>query len=241
MASTQHAVRLVAAAAVLLAACSGAETAPAATDAPTSEAAPTSAAPAPDVSRLPAGDYTLDPSHASLTFKVNHLGFSRCTAQFRTFTADLRLDPANPEKASVRAAIDLKSLSLPNPPAGFVEELLGDQWLGMATTPQMIFESTSVTLTGPATEDVVGNLTLKGVTRPVTLHAAFNGGYDGHPMDPHARIGFSAHGVLRRSDFGVSLGIPAPGSTMGVFDEVAFEIEAEFTGPAWQVPATSAQ
>jgi len=55
--------------------------------------------------------------------------------------------------------------------------------------------STSVTRTGPATADIVGNLTLKGVTKPVTLHATFNGGYAGHPMDPNARIG-SANGTL---------------------------------------------
>jgi len=240
MKSRSHAARSLAASAVLLAACSGAETAPAATEAPAPEVA-AAPAPAPDVSKLPAGDYTLDPAHASLTFKVNHLGFSHYTAQFRTFTADLKLDPANPETASVKATIDLKSLSLPNPPTGFVDTLLGDDWLGVATTPQLIFESTSVTKTGPATADIAGNLTLKGVTKPVTLHATFNGGYEGHPMDPHARIGFSAHGVLKRSDFGVSLGIPAPGSTMGVFDDVTFEIETEFSGPALQVLPAPAQ
>lgn len=203
--------------------------------APPSAPEPPAAAPAPaapDVSKLPAGDYAIDPSHSSLTFKVNHLGFSNYTAQFRAFTAALKLDPANPETASVRAEIDLASLSLPTPPAGFVEELLGEQWLGAATTPKLTFDSTSVTKTGPATADIAGNLTMKGVTKPVTLQATFNGGYEGHPQDPHARIGFSAKGVLKRSDFGISLGIPAPGSTMGVFDDVAFEIETEFTGPA---------
>lgn len=222
--------------AVLLAACSGGETIPAA---PAREAEVVTPA-APDVSKLPAGDYTIDPSHSTLTFKVNHLGFSNYTAQFRTFTAALKLDPANPEAASVRAEIDLASLSLPTPPAGFVEELLGEQWLGAATTPKLMFESTSVTKTGPATADIVGNLTMKGVTKPVTLQATFNGGYEGHPMDPHARIGFSARGVLKRSDFGISLGIPAPGSTMGVFDDVSFEIETEFTGPALAIPAAPA-
>jgi len=52
-------------------------------------------------------------------------------------------------------------------------------------------------------------------------------------MDPHARIGFSAHGTLKRSDFGIAFGIPQPGSTMGVSDAVEFSIEAEFSGPAW--------
>jgi len=212
--------------------CSPGEPAPAAT-APEAAPAEIAAAPAaPDVSKLPAGAYKLDPSHATLVFKVNHLGFSNYTAQFRTFTADMTLDPAQPETAKLTATVELNSLAIPAPPAGFIDELLSDTWLGASITPQMKFESTSITRTGPATADIVGNLTLKGATKPVTLHATFNGGYEGHPMDPAARIGFSAHGTLKRSDFGIDIGIPAPGSTMGVFDEVTIDIETEFTGPA---------
>jgi hypothetical protein len=76
------------------------------------------------------------------------------------------------------------------------------------------------------------------VTKPVTLHATFSGGYEGHPMDPAARVGFWAHGTLKRSSFGIGIGIPAPGSTMGVFDGVTIDIETEFTGPAL-APASS--
>lgn len=60
-------------------------------------------------------------------------------------------------------------------------------------------------------------------------------------MDPHARTGFSAHGVLKRSEFGIVYGIPAPGSTMGVGDEVSFTIEAEFSEPAWTPPPSAQQ
>ncbi len=215
-----------------LSSCSPGEPATAAT-APEAAPAEIAAAPAaPDVSKLPAGAYKLDPSHATLVFKVNHLGFSNYTAQFRTFAADMTLDPAQPETAKLTATVELNSLAIPAPPAGFIDELLSDTWLGASITPQMKFESTSITRTGPATADIVGDLTLKGATKPVTLHATFNGGYEGHPMDPAARIGFSAHGTLKRSDFGIDIGIPAPGSTMGVFDEVTIDIETEFTGPA---------
>ncbi|MEZ6028822.1 MAG: YceI family protein [Hyphomonadaceae bacterium] len=186
---------------------------------------------APDVSKLPAGAYKLDPSHASVTFRVNHLGFSFYTGSFRKFDAELQLDPANPETATVSATINLSSLSVPTPPDGFVADLLGENWLGANITPQATFQSTSVEQTGPATADIHGDFTLKGVTKPVTFKATFNGGYEGHPQDPNARIGFSANGVIKRSDFGITLGIPGPGSTMGVFDEVAFDIEVEFTGP----------
>jgi polyisoprenoid-binding protein YceI len=74
------------------------------------------------------------------------------------------------------------------------------------------------------------------VTRPVSLDAKFNGGYAGHPMDPHARIGFSARGSLKRSEFGIAFGVPAPGSQFGVGDDVEIIIEAEFSGPAWTPP-----
>jgi polyisoprenoid-binding protein YceI len=208
-------------------------------------AAPTATTPAPvpveasvapataalDVSKLPAGAYKLDPLHASLVFHANHLGFSNYTGQFRNFTADMTLDPSQPEKTTLIATIDLKSLDLPTSPADFIAELLSDKFLDASITPQLKFESTSVTLTGPATADILGNFTMRGITKPVTLHATFNGGYDGHPMDPAARVGFSAHGVLKRSEFGIDYGIPSPGTTMGVSDEVTFEIEAEFNGP----------
>ena len=179
----------------------------------------------------PAGEYRVDASHADLAFRVNHIGFSMYTARFERWDATLQFDPANPEAMSVTATIDVRSLALPAPPAGFIEEMLGPQWFNAAQHPEMIFRSTLVERTGPNTARVTGDLTLHGITKPVTLEARFNGGYAGHPMDPHGRIGFSAHGILKRSEFGIAYGVPAEGSTMGVFDEVEIVIETEFTGP----------
>jgi polyisoprenoid-binding protein YceI len=59
-------------------------------------------------------------------------------------------------------------------------------------------------------------------------------------VDPHARIGFSAHGEFKRSDFGIGFGIPAPGSSFGVGDLISFSIETEFTGPALEAAAAPA-
>lgn len=119
--------------------------------APAAPAAEAPAAVAPDVPKLPAGDYKLDRRHASVTFKVNHLGFAFYTGQFETFDAILQLDPANPETTKVTATIDMSSLSIPNPLDGFVAELLGENRLGANITPQAMFTSTSVKQTGPAT------------------------------------------------------------------------------------------
>jgi polyisoprenoid-binding protein YceI len=179
----------------------------------------------------PAGTYTLDPSHADLSFRLSHLGFSMYTARFATFNAKLGFDPAKPAKNSVTATIDARSLTLPTPPAGFKATLLGPQWLDVAKYPTIVFRSTKVEPTGPVSARITGELTLHGVTKPVKLDASYNGGWAGIDMDPHARIGFSATGNFRRSDFGISLGVPAPGTNMGVGDEIQIAIEAEFSGP----------
>jgi len=191
------------------------------------------AAKAPAAQALPAGDYTLDKPHASLTFSVSHMGFSHYTARFTSFDAHMTLDPAHPEKAQLTATVDPLSLELNAPPAGFHDELEGKDWLDARLTPQWTFKSTKIVRTGPKTARLTGDFTMHGVTRPVTFDVTFNGGYPGLAgMDPHARIGFSAHGVLKRSDFGVKYGIPAPGSNLGVSDEVNIALECEFTGPA---------
>ena len=201
----------------------------------TSPAAPVCAHAAPKTAAaaLPAGEYSLDKPHASLTFSVSHMGFSHYTARFTSFDAHMTLDPAHPEKAQLTATIDPLSLELNAPPAGFHDELVGKDWLDAKLTPQWTFKSTKIVKTGPKTAKLTGDFTMHGVTRPVTFDVTFNGGYPGLAgMDPHARIGFSAHGVLKRSDFGVKAGIPAPGTNLGVSDAVDIVIECEFTGPA---------
>ncbi len=188
---------------------------------------------------VPSGDYTLDKSHASLIFRVDHIGFSNYTAQFMDFDAQLKLDAGNPAASSVTATIDPASLMINTPPEGFLNTLLGAKWLDAAAFPQMTFRSTKVEMTGAKTARVTGDLALRGVTKPVTLDVTFNGGYPGHPFDPHARVGFSATGTLKRTDFGVSEGVPPPGSTMGVSDAVEIIIEAEFNGPPLKTTATT--
>lgn len=214
----------------LAAACSPAEEQNKAAETKTEAAAPAQAI-VPVKTEAPAGAYVLDKAHASLIFRVNHIGFSNYTANFSNFDAQLQFDPANPEKSSVTATIDPRSLVLNAPPGGFLDELLGPKWLDAAGHPQMMFRSTKVELTGANTARITGDFTMKGVTLPVTLEATFNGGWAGHAYEPRARIGFSARGSLARAAFGVKEGVPPPGSTMGVSDNLDLVIEAEFSGP----------
>ena len=184
---------------------------------------------------VPAGTYQLDRAHASLIFRVSHLGFSRYTARFTRFDAELQLDPADPAAATVTATIDPSSIEAdnPDPTYDFNAQLRGEAWLDAASFPQMTFSSTEVELTGPDSARITGDLELHGITRAVTLEATFNGGYASHPLDPFgARIGFSARGALMRSDFGLVEGVPPPGSDFGVGDAVEILIEAEFTREA---------
>lgn len=191
-------------------------------------------APAASTAAVPAGSYTLDKMHASLIFRISHLGFSNYTARFKHFDAQLKFDPENLAASKLVVTVDANSLEtdFPNPAlVDFNAQLKGDEWLNVARFPEIVFESRAIDVTGRNTMRVNGILTLHGVKRPITLETTFNGGYAGHPMDPNARIGFSAHGTLKRSEFGITYGIPAPGTTMGVGDDVNVVIEVEFTGP----------
>lgn len=199
-----------------------------------SAADPTKFVPAP----APAGSYTDDKAHSSLVLRVNHLGFSHFTARFTHFDIQLQLDPAHLSDAHVTARIDPDSLSSDNAPAGFLDMLRGPQWLDTAHFPELTYRSTHVEVTGPNALRIQGELTLHGVTRPVVLNGTFNGGYAGHPMDPHARVGFSAHGSFKRSEFGVSLGVPPPGTQFGVGDEIDVIIETELSGPPYRGSAS---
>ncbi len=215
-----------------LAACSPKQEAAKEPAAPASQPAPAAAAETP--LEAPAGAYKMDPAHTSILFRVEHLGFSNYTARFKRATGQLQFDPDNLAASSVNVVIEAKSLETDFPDAAnydFNAELLGEGWLNGAKYPEITFRSLSVEPTGARTMRINGELSLRGVTRPMVLEARVNGGYRGHPMDPNARVGFSATGVLKRSDFGISAGIPAPGTKMGVSDEVNVIVETEFSGP----------
>lgn len=194
--------------------------------------------PMPPVTAPPAGQYQLDKSHASLQLRVSHLGFSTYTTRFSRFDAELSFDPSNIPASKVVTTIDASSLEMDAAPAFCLDIVKGPQMLDTAKFPKIIFRSEKVRMTGAKSMEITGTLELHGVTRPAVLAGTFNGGYAGMPkMDPHARVGFSAHGSFKRSDFGITFGVPAPGTTMGVGDLIDISIEAEFTGPPLATPA----
>jgi polyisoprenoid-binding protein YceI len=185
----------------------------------------------------PAGAYKLDKAHASLVLRVSHLGFSTYTTRFSRFDSEMTFDPKNLSSSKVVTTIDATSFEMDAAPQMCVDIVKGPQMLDTRKFPQIVFKSEEVRMTGAKSMEIAGTLTLHGVTRPLVLLATYNGGYAGMPnMDPQARVGFSAHGSFTRSDFGISFGVPAPGTTVGVGDVIDFSIEAEFTGPALATP-----
>jgi polyisoprenoid-binding protein YceI len=191
--------------------------------------------PAASTAPVPAGAYTVDKAHTSLIFRVSHLGFSTWTGRFTRLDANLQFDPRNIGGSRVNVTIDPRSIEADNAPSGFLQTLAGKGWLDADRFPEMNFRTKSVEVTGAGTFRVNGELTLHGVTRPLVLNARYNGGYAGHTYEPNARVGFSAQGTFKRSDFGVSYGVPAAGTTFGISDDVAVTLESEFTGPPLRV------
>ncbi len=168
---------------------------------------------------LKAGAYSLDQKHAAITFKVNHLGYSRYVGRFEKFDATLDFDAADAGAAHVEATIAIASLDIANDE--FATTLTGPGWFDAAAFPQAVFKSTLIEKTGETTGRMTGDLTLKGKTRAVTLDVAFNGGAHDLLRGGYV-VGFSATGSFSRKMFGVDRfdGI--------VGDDVAIEIEAEF-------------
>lgn len=164
-------------------------------------------------------NWKLDTTHAHILYSVNHLGFSVNHGAFREFDAKLQIDQAKPETAKLEVTV--KTASIDSFDKARDEHLRKAEFLDTDKFPEMKFVSTKVKRTGPKTADITGDLTLRGVTKPIVLKAVLNQAGD-NPLSKKPALGFSATGSLKRSDFGVSAFVPA------VADEVQITIDAEF-------------
>lgn len=167
-----------------------------------------------------AGDsYTIDPFHTFPNFTIDHSGYSTIHGRFGKTSGKLTVDESK-HTGSVDVVIDASSVD-----TGFVkrdDHLRSPDFLNAAEFPEITYKSTKVTIHGDVSEDptatVEGNLTISGVTKPVTLnvtrmHCAIN------PMDPKKeqyRCGFDAQAKIKRSDFGVKFALPAIGDEMNL-------------------------
>lgn len=172
-----------------------------------------------DPAQIPAGTYTVDPGHTQAVFTVNHFGFSQYTGIFSDVSGTLELQPAKPAESRLKVTIPVKSLYTPS--QHMLDSLKSDKFLDVAQFPEMTFTSTKVTPEGKDKAKVAGDLTLHGVTKPVTLEVTLVGA-GANPMNKKQTVGFEAKGTIKRSDFGVNYGIPM------VSDDVALEFSVAF-------------
>lgn len=174
-----------------------------------------------DVTELRGGGYVLDPDHASLVFKINHLGFSTFIGSFDNFDAALDFDPENIANSSLEVIVDMTSLDANLPE--FEEELKGSNWFDVEQFPQAVYRTTSfVEAQDENTFVFAGDLTLHGVTAPVNLIVDFNGG-GRNVLTRSYTMGFQATATFLRSDFGVSRF-----TNFGVGDEINLDVNVEF-------------
>jgi polyisoprenoid-binding protein YceI len=230
-------VLLAAVSSIALAACGKPKETEPAVSAEAAQAAPAPEAAAPeavaaeapfDVSSTVAGVYKTDVKHAYITFSYDHQGYSRPWLRWRTWSGDLNWNPAAPEQSSIAVVIDAASID--SGVDEFDDHLRSADFFDVATHPQITFNSTGVTIDGPATAKIAGDLTIKGTTKPVTLDATINRAADDSFAKGY-KLGFSAKTAIKRSDFGVDKYTPFVG------DDVEIIIEAELVMPKEPAPA----
>lgn len=171
---------------------------------------------------VPSGTYELENTHGYITFSYSHLGFSTPHVGFDRFDVSLQADSEIPTNSSVSVSIDAASIN--SRVAEFDKHLNGADYFDTETHPQITFKSTSFEATGDNTFNVTGDLTIKGVTKPVTLATTVNK-TGNHPMRGVPTIGISASGTLSRTAWGLGNYVPAVG------DEVTLFITAELIKP----------
>jgi polyisoprenoid-binding protein YceI len=166
------------------------------------------------------GTWDLDLVHSHIGFSARHLMVSKVRGKFDKFDVQL-VTAENPLDSTVTATIDTASVDTGNEQRD--EDIRSERFMDAADYPRMTFRSTSVTKDGDKYK-VLGDLTIRGVTKPVTLDVEVNG----FGPDPYGgtRAGFSATTEINRTDFGVSFNAPVPGGVM-VSERIPIEIEGE--------------
>jgi len=179
-----------------------------------------------DVAKVESGSYKADSAHSMVGFTVNHLGFNDYFGIFGDVAGTLTVDAANPANSKVDVTIPVASVTVPS--AGLKAHLLAagkdggkPDFFGPAPAAAH-FVSTAVKTTGATSADITGDLTLNGVTKPVTIKAQL-AGMGANMMSKKATLGFHGTTTIKRSEFNVPFGIQ-----FGISDEVPLNITVAF-------------
>ncbi|ATU45614.1 polyisoprenoid-binding protein [Acinetobacter junii] len=165
-------------------------------------------------------DYKIDPTHTATVFSWNHFGFSTPSANFTDIQGVIKVDNAKPSNSSVDVIIPISSVNT-NVPA-LDKEFQEEAWFNAAKYPNITFKSTKVETKDKKHFKITGDLTVKGVTKPVVLDAVLNKQGE-HPMAKVPAIGFNATTSFDRSAFGIGNYVPNVG------DKITVNITTEAT------------
>jgi polyisoprenoid-binding protein YceI len=165
------------------------------------------------------GTYKVEPYHTQVSFSISHFGFTDFSGFFSGASGTLQLDPSAASASKLEVSIPVSSILTTVPVLD--DQLKKDQWFDAAKYPNATFTSTKVTPTGKDSATITGNLTLHGVTKPVTLKAHLIGSGTS-PLDESFTVGFEAVGTVKRGDFGIKQYLPLVG------DDVTLEIAGAF-------------
>lgn len=176
--------------------------------------------------QVPVGAYAMDADHWSITFDVEHLQYSRFVMRFDRAHAMLDWKPGGLEASTVDVTIDAASVDTKVP---LLDKMVkGPDMFDATAFPTLHFVGKRFVRTGSAQGKLEGELTIRNVTRPITLDVTFNG-YSRNPLTKADTLGFSAQGVFSRAQFGLATWYPAVGNDVHVHVEAEFE-RSEKTG-----------
>lgn len=169
--------------------------------------------------------YEIETPHTQVLFSVNHLGFSNSWGKFTEHDGKIVFDQENPANSSVEVTIKTASIEMND--KAWNDHMKNADFFDVEKFPAMTFKSTKIDVTGEDTAKITGDLTIKDVTKPVVLDAKLNK-TGSHPMRGTPWAGFSATTSVKRSDFGMTYGLPAVGDDVKIVLEVeAFAPQAE--------------
>ena len=168
---------------------------------------------------IPAGTYTIDPSHSSIEFTVKHMGLATVRGQFTEFEGSMESDG---ERASVTGTVQASSVTTHNQQRD--EHLVTNDFFGVEDNPQISFQADSIELDEDGSVRIPGQITIKGVTRDIEL----TGDYAGGGMDPwgNERVGLDVSAKIDRRDFGLEWNQPLAGGGLLVSNNVTLLLSA---------------
>lgn len=167
--------------------------------------------------------YKIDPDHSDVMFKVKHLMISTATGVFKKFDATLEIDEEDFSRAKINFEADIDSVDTKNEQRD--AHLKGDDFFNAEQFPKMTFKSTSIEKSGDDEYKLIGDLTIRDITKPVELKAEYNGS----TKDPwgQQRMGFEVSGKINRKEYGLKWSAVTEAGGLVVADDVKLSMNVE--------------